>query len=171
MTTAMHSMTRITAALLGLLAAIAAVMPVLALIDDAKFYAQYPQYHVGLWSKVGVGTTVAIAIVFCVSIAYLLLRHAIVGSRSQAITKSAAVPIFASAAVASAAVVVVAALSQVVFLWFTVMRVRRVSGNDISVHWSPQTWQTMRDAPATLVAALAVFVLAFFWQYRRSTRT
>jgi hypothetical protein len=170
MTTATQRITRIAASLLGLAAAIAALMPVLALIDEAKFSATYPQYHVGLWSKVGIGATVAIAVALCVSISYLILRHAIVGSSSQAGTKSAAVPFFASAAVASAAVVMLAALSQAVLLGVAAIRLSRVSTNDVSVHWSPQMWQTMRDAPASLAAALAVFVLTFFWQYRRSTR-
>jgi hypothetical protein len=166
----MQSISRIAASLVGLVAAIAALMPVLALIDEAKFSAKYPQYHVGLLSKVGVGATAAIAITLCVSISYLLLRHAIVGSTSQAGTKSAAIPFFASAAVASGAVVVLAALSQAVLLGFAAIRLRGVSTNVVSVHWSPQMWQAVRDAPTSLAAALAVFVLAFCWQYRRSTR-
>jgi hypothetical protein len=170
MTTAMQSVTRVAASLLGLVAAIAALMPVLVLIDEAKFSAKYPQYHLGLWSEVGVGATVAIAVVLCVSISYLLLRHAIVGSSSQTGTKSAAVRFFTSAAVASAAVVVLAAVSQVVLLWSGTIRLRRISANDMSIHWSPQMWQAMRDAPVSLAAAFAVFVLAFSWQYRRSTR-
>jgi hypothetical protein len=166
----MQSMIRIAAFLLGLVTAIAALMPVWVVTDDAKFSAKYPRYHVGLWNKVGVGATVAIAIVLCVSISYLLLRHAIVGSSSQAGTKSAAVPFFASAAVASAAVVVLATVSQVVLLGVAAIRLRRVSSNDVGVHWSPQMWQTMRDAPVSLAAAFALFVLAFSWHYRRSTR-
>ena len=171
MTTAMHRITRITASLLGLVAAIAALMPVVALINEAKFSRRYAQYHVGRWSKVGVGTTVAIAIILCVSISYLLLRYAIVESSLPVRTSSAVVPFFTSAAVASAAVVLLADLSQVALLWVAAIRLRRAdSANDLSVRWSPQMWQAVRDTPASLAVALAVFALVFFWQYRRSTR-
>jgi len=114
---------------------------------------------------------VAIGVVLCISISHLLLRHAIVGSSSRADTKSAAVPFFASAAVASVAVVILAVLSQATLLGGAAITLRRVvPTNDLSVRWSPRIWPARRDAPTFLAAALAVFVLTFFWQYRRSTR-
>ena len=168
--TAMHSVTRMTASLLGLGAAVAALMPVLAVIDEAKFSARYSQYHVGLWSKIGVGGTMAIAVVLCVSVSFLLLRYAIVGSSSQVGRRNTVVPFFASAAVASAAVVVLAALSQFVFLWVAAIRLRgTASANYVGVQWSPQMWQAVRDAPVSVATAFSVFALVFFRQYRRST--
>jgi hypothetical protein len=159
------------ASLLGLGATAAALMPVLAVIDEAKFSARYSQYHVGLWSKIGVGGTMAIAVVLCVSVSFLLLRYAIVGSSSQVGRGHTVVPFFASAAVASATVVVLAALSQVVYLWIAAIRLRgSASANYVGVHWSPQMWQAVRDAPVSVATALSVFALVFFWQYRRFTR-
>ena len=171
MTTAMRSIKRIAALLLGLAASITALVVLfLAGTDEATFSSKYPQYRVGLWSKIGVSATVAIAVVLCASIAYLLLRYAIVESAFQAGKKSAAVPFFASAAVASAAVVILGVLSQAVLLGVAAIKLRRVSTDSVGVRWSPLMWQATRDTPAFLAAALAVFVLTFFWQYRRSTR-
>lgn len=109
---------------------------------------------------------------FCVVSAYLFLQYAVAGSfrtETKSPLKAAADRLFKSLAVGSAAVVILGIVSPFVLLGIGAIRFRN-QPEGTGVDWAVRMWNHTADSPASWTVELAVFLLAFYWEYRRASR-
>ncbi len=150
---------------------LAIFIPIYLAVQQARTRAQYPNYPLRLSSLVGTWLVAVVLSVFLVSLAYFSIRLSFLDSRKG--SSYWLDRLFGGLGVASTAVIFAAVLSQVALLILAAISIRHFSSNlrnAVTVRWTPAVWEAVRDSPYFLILALLLFVVGFYWQYRKDAQ-
>jgi hypothetical protein len=150
---------RTLAAVAGILAATFAVLMVISSFQDSTFWHRYLANSL---IKTGV----------CIVSAYLFLRYAVAGSlRSEMKSplKAAVDRIFKSLGVGTAALIIFSMVLPLGFMAVAAVWFRNLPDG---AFWDRlgRVLTNVQDSAAFWIALLVVFLLAFYWEYRREAR-
>jgi hypothetical protein len=166
-----YRLLRIACAALGLAAfAFAALIPLHVYSDITRHLEWRKVYPPHFWDEAGIYTALFVSVALCVSTAYLCFRYAMF-NRGLKVTlprKTVADRFFRSLFAGCATFVIISIISQFVYLAAVA---RRPEAKELRVQWTPDVWQSVRHSPTFLFVSLVMFLSAFYWVYRRETRS
>lgn len=160
---------RVGAALAGVVAVAIPMLTLISFFMHPTLFARGHHYRPGFADSVWVYLTMLVQIGLCVVSAYLFLQYAVAGGFRTEVRwpfKAAVDRLFKSLAVGSAAVVILGIVSPFVLLGIGAIRFRN-QPEGTGVDWAVRMWNHTADSPASWTVELAVFLLAFYWEYRR----
>jgi hypothetical protein len=161
--------TRIAAALLGLVAAAPALLIAFEVFLDS-FKWGFPR---PIWKAVKFFTPPFILTALFVALAYLLLRYALLTSHSKTVSRARSETLFRSLAVACTTVVLLLIAAELCFAVIETIRIRKYFPKGprpgFNFDWI-SLWHQNANSPVFWIFVWLAFISAFYWEYCRSAR-